>query len=245
MVFNAAGFGFIPEYSSFQFKAVYDINRNNILSFNGIGNIDKVRFNNNSEENKQKNEGILQNNQWGYTNAFELKSLISPKSYSLINLTRNYTNYDFAGRDANFTENFKNLSTEGETSLKVEYFWNPGYYTQISFGGSGKYINFKNEIKKASDTLYVIDPITGQRTVIPALNFTSSNITYKADAFVQLTQRVMNIIKFNLGLRYDYFDFINDKNYISPRTSVVFNVNRKLNFNFSYGIFYQSPSSAI
>lgn len=242
LVFNAAGFGFIPEYNSLQLKGVYDLDEHNILTVNFIGNLDKVRFNNNETENKQDNESILKNNQYGYTNSFELKSLLTDNSYSRILLSRSYSNYDYSGRDANFIERFKNLSEEGQTVLKAEYNLIPGNNTEISLGVEGKIINFKNEIKTLQDTLYIIDPKTGNRYVLPALDFNANNTTYKYASFVNLTQKFFDRVKLNFGLRYDYFDFINEKNYISPRASATFGILSNLNLNFSYGIFYQSPS---
>lgn len=241
-LFGLLGFGFIPEYSSFQLKAVYDINDKNTLTFNGIGNIDKVRFKNDTEEKKQDNENILQNNQWGYVNSFELKSLVTKRSYSLINFSRSFTDYRFSGRDANFIEKFRNNSKEGETNLKAEYFWLPNVNSQISFGTGAKLINFRNEVKTAQDTLFVIDPNTGGRYILPALDFNSDVNTFKGNAYIQLTQNLFRKLKLNIGLRYDYFDFINDKNYISPRASATLSLLSNFNLNFSYGIFYQSPS---
>ncbi len=242
LVFNAAGFGFIPEYNSLQIKGVYDLNPKNTLTVNFIGNLDKVRFNNDKIEDKQNNESILKNNQYGYSNSYELKSLLSKNSFSRIILSRSFSNFDYSGRDANFVERFKNLSEEGQTVLRGEYNIIPNNNTEISAGIEGRLINFKNEIKTAQDTLYVINPNTGSRYILPALDFNTSNTTYKTSAYIQLTQKFIDRIKLNLGLRYDYFDFINKKNYISPRASATIFILNNLNLNFSYGIFYQSPS---
>jgi hypothetical protein len=238
-VFNAVGFGFIPEYTSLQFKGVYEISNNNIFTVNFIGNNDKVRFNNDTEENRQNNEDILSNNQWGYVNSYELRSVFSSKSYFLFTLSRNYTNYEYSGRDAEFVETFKNLSEEGETHLKTEFFWLPEKTTQISAGIGGVLINFTNEIMSAEDTLFFGDP---ERIIIPAVNINSDNNTYKLFSYVQLSQRLFEKFKLNLGLRYDYFDFIEEKNYLSPRVSLSYSLFDNFNINASYGIFYQSPS---
>jgi outer membrane receptor protein involved in Fe transport len=242
LIFSAAGFGFIPEYNSLQLKGVYDIDEHNTFTFNFIGNLDKVRFNNEKTDDRQKNENILKNNQYGYTNSYELKSLLSDISYSRIILSRSYTNFDYSGRDANFVERFKNLSEEGQTVLKAEFNLVPESETEISAGIEGKLINFKNEIKTSQDTLYFINPNTGSRYVLPALDFNTSNTTYKSAAFLQITRKFFDRLKLNVGLRYDYFDFINKKNYLSPRASATINILYNLNLNFSYGIFYQSPS---
>ncbi|MBM4157717.1 MAG: TonB-dependent receptor [Ignavibacteria bacterium] len=242
IVFNAAGFGFIPEYTSFQLKAVYDISKNNSITANIVGNIDKVRFNNDTQEKIEENENILTNNQWGYVSSIQLKSLLSSKSYSLLNLTRTYTNFFYSGRDINFNEIFKNQSKEGETTLKYEFFYLPSRNTQLEFGAGGKIINFQNEIKSASDTLFTYDPSTGSRYIIPPVSLDDDNNAIKGFAYTQFTYRFFNRLKISFGLRWDYFNFIQTKNYISPRTSLSFLLMQNFSLNLSYGIFYQSPS---
>lgn len=241
-IFNAAGFGFVPEYYSVQGKGVYDLNKNNTLMINVISNVDKVKFNNNDEEKKQDNSLILDNDQWGYVVGAELKSLLSSKSYSLFNLTRTYTNYDYTGKDVNQVEYFKNRSKEGETSLKGEYYLQAIPTGQLTLGFEGKLVNIKNEIAKAQDTLYFINPNTGNRYILDAVNINSDEITYKGAAFAQWTQYLLNRIKLNAGLRYDYFGYIEKKGYVSPRLSAQVNLVHDLYMNLSYGIFYQSPS---
>ncbi len=242
LIFSAAGFGFIPEYSTVQGKVVYDLSKNNFLTINAIANFDKVRFNNDKEEDRQNNEDILKTNQWGYTNGFELKSLLSKKSFSLLNLTRNYTNYDISGRDSNFVDKFSNTAKESSTALKYEYFLSPDGKTNIEAGISGSFIQFENKVYLRQDTTLVIDPSTGEPYVIPGLDFSNNDNTYKAYSYLNVTRKIFAGIKLNAGIRYDYFAFINDKNYFSPRTSVNIPVTQKLNISFAYGIFYQSPS---
>lgn len=242
LIFKAAGFGFVPEYNSAQLKGVYDIDEHNTLTINAIGNLDKVIFNNNDEEKKQDNENILKNNQYGYTTSAELKSLITDRSYSRINVSRSFTNFDYTARDAGFKERFVNRSEESENVFKGEYNILPDNNMEITFGLEGRIINFSNLVKTQQDTLYTIDPNTGQRYILPAMVFNITNNTYKAAAFAQVSQKFFSLIKLNAGIRYDYFDYINDKNYVSPRISASVNLLSNLNLNFSYGIFYQSPS---
>lgn len=238
-IFNAAGFGFIPEYTDFQLKANYDISRSNAITFNFIGNLDKVRFNNDTEEKRQDNEDILKNNQAGYSNSIELRTLTSSKSYLLTTLSRNYTKFDFSGRNANFVENFRNNSTEGETQLKAEYFVLPVKSTQISFGAGISLIDFKNDIAKTADTLFFVNP---NPIIIPEVNFITDNNATKGFGFIQVTQTPVSWLRINAGIRYDYFNFINNKSYVSPRLSANISVMKNLSLNLNYGIFYQSPS---
>lgn len=241
LIFNAAGFGFVPEYSSFQVKTVYDINSKNSFTINAIGNIDKVRFNNDTEENIEDNERILKNNQWGYVNSFELKTLLSSNSYSLINLSRSYTNYDLTGRDSNFTEVFKNKSAEGETKFKIEYFVSPDVTSLISTGAGVNYINLNYEIKKDTDTTFFINEI-GQRVILPSVNLANESNAIKLFAFVQYSKTLFNKLKLNAGIRTDYFSLLSEKLTISPRASLTVPLLSNTFLNLSYGIFRQSPS---
>jgi len=242
LIFNASGFGFVPAYSSAQIKAVYDFNDKNSLTVNAYGNLDNVKFNNDTEENIQDNETILDNDQKGYVNTFELKSLLTKKSFALFNLGRTYNTFKYLGRDSLFNDVFRNNSKESETTLKAEYFLSPDIGTQLEFGAAWRFVNFENDILRDTDTTYFIDPVSGDRYVLPALSINDDNSTGKAFAFAQLTHTFFGKLKINAGLRYDYFAFINNKNYISPRASAVFSFTNKFNLSFAYGIFYQSPS---
>jgi len=241
LIFEASGFGFVPEYSSLQLKAVYDFDKKNSLTVNGIGNLDKVTFNNDDEESRQDNEDILKNNQAGYVNSYEWRTILSKRSFALINLGRNFTKFDYSGRDSLFNEIFTNRSDEGETGLKIEYFLTPGPNTQIQTGGSFRFISFKNTIYQQEDTSSFINS-SGERYILPEVNLDESTSTNKSYLFAQLSQNIFKGIKINLGLRYDHFDYLNDKGYISPRASVLFPLNGKFNLSFAYGIFHQSPA---
>jgi hypothetical protein len=242
LIFNAAGFGFIPEYTSAEIKAVYDINTYNKITINALTNYDKIRFNNDTRDNIEKNQGILKNNQIGYFTSFEWKSILSNKFFILVDISRNFTKFDFTGKDTAQVENFSNQSEEGETQVKSEFYWYPLKKTQILFGLGEKFIKFINVIKSASDTLNFIDPNTGHNFIIPEVNFNSTNNTTKSFAYIQLNQKLFHDAEFSVGLRFDYFDFIQTKNYFSPRTSLSIPLIHNLNLNLSYGIFYQSPS---
>lgn len=242
LIFNAAGFGFVPEYSSAQLKALYEFSGKNSLTVNLWGNIDKVRFNNDDEEDRQDNENILQNNQNGYVNTYEFRTILSPVSLLKLNLGRTYTNFDYSGRDSAFSEIFSNNSEEGNTTIKAEYLVSPSGSTQIETGAGWNFINSTADLLRIADTTYFVDDATGSRYVLPDLDTYSELNTGKAFAFAQVSQVILKNFRLNLGARYDYFSEINNKSYFSPRASLVYSVSPKLNLSFGYGIFYQSPS---
>jgi outer membrane receptor for ferrienterochelin and colicin len=242
LVFKAAGFSFVPEYSDFQMKLHYHLNKNNFLTFCGMGALDKVIFNNSTEQNKQDNQRLLTNNQNSYSAGLSLKTLINSKSYSLITFSRNYTDYFFSQRDSGFNEIFRNSSKEGSEELKAEYFLTATANTYLSFGAGTQTIPLEYDINKASDTLDVIDPVTGNKIIIPGIAINEKKRTSKAFAYAEATQNFLRKFKLTLGLRYDYFALINKKNYVSPRLSFSYAMNSKISFNLAWGIFYESPS---
>jgi outer membrane receptor for ferrienterochelin and colicin len=242
LIFNASGFSFVPEYTDFQANIHFHINSKNFLSFSSIGAIDKVRFNNSNEENKQDNERILTNNQNSYSAGLSWKSLLSANSFSQVILSRNFTNYLFAKRDTNFVETFSNRSREGDVQLKAEYSVKPESESFLTFGITGQTILLDYNINKNADTLEYIDPSTGSNVIVPAVQLLLNKRTYKASAYAEINRTFMKRLKVTAGLRYDYFDLINQKNYISPRVSFTFTLTPKLSLTGSYGIFYQSPS---
>ncbi len=242
IIFNASGFSFVPEYTDFQANAHYHINSKNFLNFSSLGAIDKVRFNNSNEENKQKNERILANNQNSYSAGLSWKSLLSKNSFSQVTLSRNFTNYLFSKRDTNFIETFSNRSKEGDVQLKAEYSVKPESESFLTFGVTGQTILLNYNINKNADTLDYIDPSTGNKIIIPEIEILQNKRTYKASAYAELNRTFLKRLKVTAGIRYDYFDLINQKSYVSPRVSFSFIINPKLTFTGSYGIFYQSPS---
>lgn len=243
LIFNAAGFSFVPEYTDFQLKADYRLNDKNSIEFNSFGALDKVIFNNDTEENKQNNLNILKNNQNSYSTGILWKTLINKNSFLVSSVARNYSNYSFSKRDSNFAEVFRNDSKESDVQLKLDYNSRLSSSTFISLGGAGKRIKLNYDIDKKADTLYYIDPNTGNNLIIPAVTILKNINTYKAFAYAEIVQNFMKRLKFTAGLRYDFFELINKKNYISPRTSLAITITPVFSVNLAYGIFYQSPSS--
>lgn len=242
LIFNAAGFSFVPEYTDFQLKADYRINNSNFIEFNSFGALDKVRFNNDTEENKQNNLDILTNNQNSYSAGILWKTLLNKNSFLVSSVARNYTNFFFSQRDSNFTEVFRNDSKESDIQLKLDYSSRISPSTLISLGGAGKRIKLDYDIDKKADTLSYLDPNTGNYITLPAVTILKNLYTYKGFAYAEITQNFLKRFKLTAGVRYDYIDIINKKNYVSPRTSLAVTITPKLSLNFAYGIFYQSPS---
>lgn len=242
LFFNAAGFSFVPEYTDFEGKLNYQAGSRNFLEFSAFGALDNVKFNNNTEQNKQDNLRILTNVQKSYSSGLSWKSLLTKNSFSIVTLSRNYTNYTFVKRDSNFVTTFNDESKESGIQLKAEYYNKLSDPLQLRMGTGSETIKLDYNIQKDADTLYVTDPNTGQRIVVPAITILNNSRTYKAFGYAELIFDFMKRFKLTAGARIDYFDLIQKKNYISPRTSLAITLTPKLSLNLSYGIFYQSPS---
>ena len=173
--FNAAGFSFVPEYTDFEGKVNYQIGNRNFLEFSAFGALDNVKFNNNTEQNKQDNVRILTNVQKSYSSGLSWKSLITKNSFSIVTLSRNYTTYTFSKRDSNFVTTFNDESKESDIQLKAEYYNKLTDKLQLRLGTGAETIKLDYNIQKNADTLYVIDPNTGQRIVIPAITILNNS----------------------------------------------------------------------
>lgn len=242
LIFNAAGFSFVPEYTDFQAKVNYKLNNNNSIEFSSFGALDRVRFNNDTEEKKQNNTDILTNNQKSYSAGIGWKTLLNKSSFLVTNVSRNYSNFFFSQRDSNFTETFKNESIESDVQLKLEYSNKLSKSTYLSIGTAAKTIRLDYDINKLADTTSYIDPNTGNYFVIPSVTILENKRTLKGFAYAEVVQNLFSRLKLTAGVRYDYFDLIDKRSYISPRTSLSVAITPVFNVNLAYGIFYQSPA---
>ncbi len=64
----------------------------------------------------------------------------------------------------------------------------------------------------------------------------------KSAAFLDFDWTVSALLTLNLGARFDYYTFLDNPFYFAPRFTARFNINEKLSFKASLGVYYQSPS---
>ncbi|MCX7878488.1 MAG: TonB-dependent receptor [Ignavibacteria bacterium] len=237
LIFNASGFSFVPEYTDFQLKTVYPFGRKNSIEFSSFGALDKVRFNNDTEENRQNNERILTNNQKSYASGIIWKHIASKNSLIKFTLSRNYVNYFFSKRDSLFNETFRNSSKESDTQLKSEFSLKTTGNLFINLGIGSKIILLDYNIDKKADTLLVSNT---NSIVIPPVFIDLRDRTYKAFGYGEITAN-FNRFKITAGIRTDYFEYTK-KLSLSPRVNLTYTVSPKLNINSAAGIFHQTPS---
>ncbi|HWA06977.1 MAG TPA: TonB-dependent receptor, partial [Ignavibacteria bacterium] len=114
----------VPDYWDFNMKAVYDFNKNTRLSFVGIGGLDKISFEGESDEISDENPyGKARGDQQQFTAGFNLKKLFKKGYWQtvLANSTAflDYTNNDIVTDSLRFRYN----SYESDFNLKTELFY--------------------------------------------------------------------------------------------------------------------------
>ena len=98
-IFRSAGFGFVPEYWDFLGKATYNLDSYNRISFLNIGAIDRVKFFNDTEDQRFDNSRVLGNSQDQYFSGVSWQHLLRG-GVLRTRLTRTFTDYRFEQSDS-------------------------------------------------------------------------------------------------------------------------------------------------
>lgn len=234
-IFNAAGFNFVPEYYDVLAKFNYAVNNNNKFSFLFVSAFDKVKFNNDTDEDIYDNAQILGSNQNQYVTGINYQALFD-NGFARISLSRNFVDYDSYQNDTLLQPIFKNISREAENELKAEIVYKLSAASELNFGASAKLIKF------SSDILFPNYFVTTFGEVLPVSNLTTKENFTKYAGFIQYTNTMFNRLRVNLGLRLDYFDAIEEPLAVSPRFSTSYMIDELTTVSFSSGVFKQSPS---
>ncbi len=234
-IFNAAGFGFVPEYYDVITKVNYDISKSDKLSYLFIGAFDRVKFNNDSRDNLIDNSRILASNQNQYVTGVSYRRLFG-KGFFTVGLSRNFVDYDTFQKDTLLNPIFLNKSKEGENELKFDMVYKLSGNAELNFGLSGKLISFN------ADILFPNSFVTTFGDTLSQNNLTADTYFHKYAFYAQYSNLWFNKVRFNLGVRGDYFNEIKKDFYISPRLSISYPLAEMTNISFSTGIYHQFPS---
>ncbi len=226
----------VPDYWDFNLKTVYDFNKNNKLTFVGVGGLDKISFEGESSEISDDNPyGKAKGDQKQFTAGFNMRTLFK-KGYlqTVVANSTAYTNIE--NRDLRTDAmKFYYDSYEGDYNVKSELFYQINSTNNIIFGAGARYIKFNYDNYFNSDT-------TSFGYIIPEINVSRKDNFYKGSAFAQYTLKLLgNNLIMNAGLRYDYFSGIKEKNAVSPRFGISYSILPTTTVSASSGIYYQSP----
>jgi hypothetical protein len=234
-IFNAAGFNFVPEYYDLLTKYTYDIDRSNKISYLFIGALDRVNFNNDDDEAVFDNSRILGSDQNQYTTGLSFRHLFDKGFYNLT-LSRNYISYDGFQNDTLLNPIFLNNSKEAEHELKADIVYKIAAASEVNIGASAKHINYKSEI------LFPAQFVTTFGETLPITSLLANENFYKFGIYALYSANYFNRLRFNFGIRGNYFNAIETKFTVSPRLSLSYFLTDLTSVNFSTGIYRQSPS---
>lgn len=238
LLFQAAGFSFVPSYWDLQLKLTRRLDPGSTLSFLFIGAIDNVRFNNADAEDRYDNSRILSPEQRQYFSALTWRRAIGTGQVS-VTLGRTWTRFRTLQRDSlNPPQTvFQSFSTEGENSLRVD----------VALGlGLGSTLRIGNVVKVASDLRYEVtlpgslrlDQFGAPRPLAVDTTFTAwRNGTY-AEVSTPLGQR----LQLTAGLRGDYYDYLGRSFRLAPRSALSLALDDRTRLTLGGGRYYQSPS---
>ena len=238
LLVDAIGLTAVPKYQDLFTKLDYDLNEKNKLSFFAFGGIDKIDFlTSDSEINFF--EGILsKNNQ--YIIGLNWKYLFSNNGFSNFSISHSSYNYFVTQSDMIEEVLYKNISWEKDFNLKYDLTYKLTRESELNFGFGLKRNNFKHNLFLQTDT---IDYITenGIFKNIIGWDITKKDFGIKSEIFGNYNLILNEKLKFNFGLRYDYFNYIKNNSTVSPRGSISYQSESDVTLSFTLGKYYQWP----
>lgn len=232
-LFKVLGLPFTPNYWDFQTKVEYNLDKNNRISFIGLGAIDDLKFlplTDPSITTQEIANRLLDNDQWSYTNGVVWRHLYKDGFFNLA-LSRSMNDFRFEDLD-NSTQKvaLSNHSQEAENRLRLDADKKVSKSVTLGYGGGATYSRIASDFFQKASTTIPFD-----------IKFNNTLLLWKTFAYGQAVLKNMNgKLTTTLGLRYDGNSFLK-KQYISPRFSTSLAASPTVTLNVAVGQFTQSP----
>lgn len=233
-IFRSAGFGFVPEYWDFLGKATYHLDSNNKISFLNIGALDRVKFFNDTEDQRFDNSRVLGNSQDQYFSGVSWERLLK-NAVLRTSLTRTLTDYRYEQADSLLNPVFSSDSREGETALGSDLIVRLSPQTNLTVGTEAKTADLDGSM-----LLRNFESSFGDSLVVPNTDWNQR--ATKSAAYLQLEHKISRTLTATLGGRWDYFDRIEKQHVFSPRAGLTYDITDKTIVSVSGGVYYQAPS---
>jgi len=242
LVAGSFGLTAIPHYYDLQGKAVYRLSPRLKLSAVGIYGDDWIDIEPGGDMDQEENEMVKAKSDQ-YAGGGTLSALFR-NGYASVTLSRTRNHWNQYVTDTLGVELWNNLSTEIETSAKLEASWRPWPSDEIVFGLFLKRPECYFSQRMKPDTLYLYlpgtDSIVGNTGIVNTYDVANDQRTWKYGAYLQNKHSWGGWFTSNAGLRYDRHDFTGH-HYLSPRLGLSFHLYQKANLNLAIGRSYQSP----
>ena len=234
-VFKYYGFAFAPYYWDFLLKGTYQLGGSDQLEVLGTGAVDKVRFFNDTQAERNLNARQLFSNQNEGVGGATWRHGFAD-GYSLLILRNSYSDFNYRQNGDAHNPYVSNKSIERETSLGDDIELTLTRTTDLSFGVEGRIAQLSSAMNlQAFTTGFTTDP----KTVV--VNFSRDTTAYKGSAYVQISQRIGPVTAI-AGFRGDYMSLIDNPSAAGPRLSVSYSLDEVTKLTASIGEYLQAPS---
>jgi outer membrane receptor protein involved in Fe transport len=248
LILSNIGMNAIPHYYSFQSKCAYDLDKDNKIIFNAL-------YGNDNIEGEDEDEYIgLPTDVWHWKQNSNQKvfglgwrRLMGSKGYVKTTLSQVQAQWDVWERK-NSRPDYKNVSTEGERTLKTEWTYLPAPSLELQLGAQVKYVNFDISQWVKGDTIFLYQPDGAGNVPLKQVfqayndfNQKKSDTSYKYALFMQGKWHPAARWTFSAGLRGDYFQFIKDSA-LDPRLGLSYQISPLTSINLAVGQQSQTPS---
>ena len=242
-LFKAIGLPFLPTYNDFQVKYKYQIDKQNEITFLGIGAIDDMVLNTDLQTTGTEAQKYLLSylptyKQWNYTVGTVYKHF-ADNHYDTWILSRNMlrnANFKYQNNDVTKPKTSDYTSDEAENKLRFERNY-PDFPVKLSFGAGLKYSHYTNHTERQfffnnSVNKLVYDTQIG---------------LFGYQAFAQASKELLDDkLKLSLGINFAGLNYnqnmINPLNQFSPRLSMSYALSDKVDFNANIGRYAMQPA---
>ena len=242
-LFKAIGLPFLPTYNDFQVKYKYKIDKNNELSFIGIGAIDDLVLNKGLQTTGTEAQKYLLSylpvyRQWNYTVGGVYKHFGNKYIDTWVlsrSMLRN-TNFKYQDNDESKDKISNYLSDEAVNKLRIERDY-PYMAVKLKVGAGINYSHYTNNTFRS----VFIDGAAQELTYDTQLNL------YGYQFFAQLSDEYIDRrLKLSFGVSTVGNNFNNYMknpfNQLSPRLSGSFEISDKWDFNANIGRYVSQPA---
>jgi hypothetical protein len=235
LLFELAGFNFLPRYYDLQFKLTQRIGLRDQLSWTTVGALDRVGFNNETADNRLDNSRILRLDQDQYFSGLTWRHSLT-RSRLNVTLGRVFTRFDTFQNDSLEQPVFRNRSTEGETSLRAEYLRDAGAGVTLTAGAAVRYAS-RLAYRVDLPGFLRLDQAGAPRPLAVDTSFTA----FRASGWAEATTRWLPALWSTVGLRADRYGFLRDSWRVAPRARVALRLGRST-VSAAAGRYWQAPS---
>lgn len=222
----------LPKYGDIQGKLIYNLDDKNRLTFLNVLSIDQIDM---DQKKAIDNDANIYGTTNGTTNTAGInwRRIWGESGYSNTSFSHTYTKFD---RNYNNTvtlnEFYKNNTLENMIKIRNINYLKLDNMNSIEFGVElqGIFTDYDTYYGEYKDQF---------GNITPPINVDGKADGYKFGIFGVHHWNLFNDLRLDYGARLDFFSY-NDNLNISPRASLIYNINSKTVLSLSAGMFHQN-----